>query len=160
MTKVSKIRIFDFFMDEFNIGATLKKLLSTPRFYAYLFGTFFWGSLLLFTLRNPIVYFYGDEFSVEIIETKVSEGGRTKLYHIYFNYKGKKCRSTGCGRDNYKDIMVGDVVKMRKCQYIDGFVASCSCVWLMFLCVFIFLFCFSIFFWSLYSIVMDSFTLC
>lgn len=132
-----------------NIGATLKKLFSTSEFYTFFLSSFLFGFVFLYAIQNPIAYFFGDEFDVEIIQTERS-GGRSTNYFIYFNYEGKICQSVGWGRDNYGDIKVGDVVKMRKCKSIDKFVASCSCVWLMFFFVLVGLIGFCLPSWCLY----------
>lgn len=138
-----------------NIGATLKKLFSTSEFYTFFLSSFLFGFVFLYAIQNPIAYFFGDEFDVEIIQTEKS-GGRSTNYYIYFNYEGKICHSVGWGRDNYGDIKVGDVVKMRKCKSIDKFVASCSCVWLMFFFVLVGLFFLLLFPWLLYDTIKES----
>ncbi len=138
-----------------SIGATLKKLFSTSEFYGFFLSSFLFGFVFLYEIQNPIAYFFGDEFDVEIIQTEKS-GGRSTNYYIYFNYEGKICQSVGWGRDNYGDIKVGDVVKMRKCKSIDMFVASCSCVWLMFFFVFVGLIVFCITSWCLNLTIKES----
>lgn len=124
-----------------NVWATLKKLLTKSRFYWLLLGVIVMGYVFLIPFKSLCVYYLGDEFDVEIIDVKKSKGSRRTLYSIYFYYEGKKCESEGFVRDEYNLISVGDVVKMRKCKYIDEFLASCSCTWLNVVSCIIFLLC-------------------
>lgn len=121
---------------EIDLIASVKKIFSEAKYFVSLLATIvFLVVQCCIISRAPYVYFFGDKFDAEIIETKVESGGKGgRLYKIYFIHEGRKCVSQGGKMDNYQEIKVGDVVQMRKSKSGDNvFVASCSSGFLLML---------------------------